>query len=101
MSIDLSVNGNPWIGTDRPLVATIRERVDAPPPVTDGPPLSAPEATRFRLRLADGVEEAYAAVYKQDGPPAIVVYGLRFANATSNEGLRRDTWIRENPKALR
>ena len=37
------------------------------------------EAARFRLRLADGVEEAYAAIYQQsESDLLVVVYGLRF-----------------------
>jgi hypothetical protein len=100
-SIDLRVKGNPWIGADRPVVASIRERVDLPPRMPDGPPLTPGEAARFRLQFAEGIEEAYAAVYKQPAPDLVVVYGLRFASATDAEQLLRDRRIRENPRALR
>jgi hypothetical protein len=100
-SIGLRIATNPWVGTDRPIVASIRERVDVPPPVPDGPPLTPADAARFHLQLADGVEEAYAAVYDQSAAQAIVVYGLRFASATSRDQLLRDRRIRENPRVLR
>jgi len=66
----------------------------------DGPPLTPADAARFHLQLADGVEEAYAAVYDQSAAQAIV-YGLRFASATSANALLRDRRIRENPNVTR
>jgi hypothetical protein len=83
----LMVPTNPWVGTDAPLIATIRERVEGPALLPDGPPPSARQVARFRLQLAEGVEEGYAAIYSQDdGADAaprdvIVVYGLRFVDA--------------------
>ena len=100
-SIGLRIATNPWVGTDRPMVASIRERVDVPPPMPDGPPLTPADAARFHLQLADGVEEAYAAVYDQSAAQGIVVYGLRFASATSANALLRDRRIRENPNVTR
>lgn len=71
---------NPWTGADSRVVASIRERVDGPTLVPDGPPPTAREISRSRLLLADGVEEAYAGIYlMQSEPKLIVVYGLRFA----------------------
>lgn len=57
----LPIAMNPWTGTDRPLIASIRERMDGPTLTPDGPPPTARELSRYRSRLADGVEEAYAA----------------------------------------
>jgi hypothetical protein len=37
-SIDLRVEANPWIGTDRSVVASIRERVDGPLSTACGSP---------------------------------------------------------------
>src|SRR5712691_1805294 len=48
---------NPWIGTDRRLMASIRELVDGPAAAPDGPPLDARELSRYLGQLADGVEE--------------------------------------------
>src|SRR5687768_15642469 len=59
----LPISRNPWVGTDRQIIASIRERVDPPSELPDGPPLSRAELARARLRLADGVEAGYAAVY--------------------------------------
>jgi hypothetical protein len=78
------------------LIASIRERVDGPVIVPDGPPLSARQSARYRSHLAEGVEAAYAAVYGQGGSPTsdphepIVVYGLRFADARSAVDNRND-----------
>jgi len=75
----LPITSNPWTGTDRPIVASIRERMGGPPLEPDGPPLDRPAASRYRLLLADGVEEVYAAIYlmQSDSTP-IVVYASRF-----------------------
>jgi hypothetical protein len=75
----LPIPTNPWVGTDPFVIASIRERVNAPV-VPDGPPMTSRQAARFRLLLAEGIEEAYAAVYVQSElDPLVVVYGLRFA----------------------
>src|SRR5580693_1202638 len=50
---------NPWTGTDRRLMASIRQFVDGSAAVPDGPPLSARELSRYLALLADGIEEAY------------------------------------------
>jgi hypothetical protein len=100
-SIGLRVKGNPWIGVDRHLVATIRERVSPLPPVPDGPPLTPRGSARFRLRLVEDIEEAYAAAYGQDAPDRVVVYGLRFTSATGSDELFRDRRIRDNPRVMR
>jgi hypothetical protein len=77
----LRIPANPWAGNDRPLIAEIRERIDEPTKLPDGPPLSEGELVRFRVRLADGIDEGYAAIYRE-GTPAhlVIVYALRVAN---------------------
>jgi hypothetical protein len=77
----LPIATNPWTGTDRLLVALIRERVESPRAMPDAPMLTRSELARFRLALADGVEEGYAAFYVQGEAEVIGVYGLRFADA--------------------
>src|SRR4051812_4501822 len=79
---DLPITSNPWIGSDRAIVAAIVERLDRPTLVSDAP-LTARDAARFRLQLADGVDEAYAAVYRQAAPPLVIVYAKRLAGATA------------------
>ena len=77
----LPIPTNPWTGGDRQVVASIRERMAGPTLVPDGPPPTAREISGYRLRLADGVEEAYAAIYlMQSEPTLIVVYASRFAD---------------------
>jgi len=75
----LPIKVNPWMGADTQLIVTIRERIDGPAPQPDGPPPSLGQLARFRLHLADDVEEAYAAIYAASGPPLVVVYAVRFA----------------------
>ena len=60
----LPIDANPWRGTDRIAVAAIRERMDPPQMVPDGPPLHPRDLAAFRRNLADGAEQAYAAIYE-------------------------------------
>jgi hypothetical protein len=87
----LPITSNPWTGGERRVVAAIRERIDASTIVIpDGPPLNGRDLAAFRAHLADGVEAAYAAVYRTDHPVPVVVYGLRFASDSSFE----DAWVK-------
>src|SRR5262249_41271614 len=70
---------NPWIGADRRLMASIRQRIDGPAGLPDGPPLDAKALSRYLGQLADGVEEGYGAVYLQSATDLITVRALRFA----------------------
>jgi hypothetical protein len=71
---------NPWIGTDRQLLASIRELMEGPAPMPDGPPLDTRQLAGYRLQLADGVEEGYGAVYKHsDSVLLTTVHAARFA----------------------
>jgi hypothetical protein len=71
----------------------------------DGPPLTRRQNSHYRLHLAEGLEEAYAAIYTQSEPAEfepgrelIIVYGLRFA-AESAVDRRSDT--SKNPRIIR
>jgi len=76
----LEIPTNPWTGTDRQIIASIRERMGGAPLVPDAP-LSNGERARYRLRLADGIEDAYAAIYTRNSDSAlVVVYALRPAS---------------------
>ena len=78
---DLPISSNPWSGMDRQVVASIRERLDGPFLVPDGPPPSGRDLARYRSKLAEGVDEAYAAIYKETGSTSlIVVLALRFSS---------------------
>jgi hypothetical protein len=54
-------------------------RIDGAPPIPDGPPPTAREIAQFRLLLANGVEEGYAAFYSQDDMDEVGVYAVRLA----------------------
>jgi hypothetical protein len=82
------------------LVASIRERME--PTVTpDGPPPSRSEAASFRLHFADGVEEAYAAIYEQSETELIVVYASRFASSEKAVESRSYSGWSNNPTVIR
>lgn len=86
----LPISTNPWAGSDPPVIASIRELID-PPLLPDGPPLTTRESARYRFRLADGIDEAYAAIYAEsDSRSLVVVYGLRFSSAEHASGFLRD-----------
>ena len=79
----LNIRTNPWIGTDAPILAAIRERL-APTAVPDGPPLMPSQARRYFLQLADGIDQAYVAIYReQDVSDLTTVYGLQFPTVES------------------
>jgi hypothetical protein len=95
----LPIQSNPWSGADRMVVAAIQEQVFDPFPVPDAPPPTRREGARFRLRLAEDVEEAYAAVYSDGGTHLITVYAVRYTSASKMMPHRNVE--RERPRALR
>ena len=97
----LQVATSPWIGEDRPILASIRQRVGPSPRVPDGPPESARQLAQFRLAWTRDIEEGYAAVYKQDAPELVIVYGLRFSGMAGVEELLRDTRAQTSPRVIR
>ena len=78
----LPISSNPWTGTDRAIVVAILERVIDPPPLPDGPPLTRKELAQFRSRLADDVEEAYAAIYADGDSSLVTVHAVRYSDAS-------------------
>jgi hypothetical protein len=83
----LPISSNPWTGTDTSIAAAIVERIDPPSALPDGPPLSRTELARFRARLADDVESAYAAVYA-DTSSRVVVLGVRYTGRRARPPMR-------------
>jgi hypothetical protein len=78
----LPIAGNPTVSAEPKLIVEVRERLGGTPLMPDPPSLTARDAARFRLQLAEGIDEAYAAIYRDTASPAlIVVYALRFPNA--------------------
>jgi hypothetical protein len=77
------VTQNPWTGTDRRILAELRQRVDGHGPVRtpDGPPLTRGETSAMLLQFADGVAEGYAATYAQSEGRDLGVWAVRFATA--------------------
>ena len=76
----LPIPMNPWTGDDRRTISSLRERMGDVPLITDAP-LTAKDASRYSLRLAEGVDEGYAAIYSESQTERVVVYALRFATA--------------------
>ena len=73
---------NPWSGTDRRIVTTVREAIDGAPRMPDGPPLEAHDAAVFKLRLADNVLEAYHAAYASADGSQTEVFAVPFNDST-------------------
>lgn len=95
----LPIPTNPWAGVDKAIIAQIRERIEGPSRVPDGPPLSASDLARFRLHLADDVDEGYVAVYTQTGPTLVIVYASTLTAA--DRATIRDDLSPTNPRLLR
>ena len=76
---NLPIPTNPWTGTDRRTIASLRQTMGGVP-IADAP-LTAQDASRYTLRLAEGVEEGYAAVYAQSATDQIVVRAFRYDSA--------------------
>ena len=77
----LPVTTNPWIGKDPHVMASISSRIEPPPLLPDAPSPNRRVASTYFLHLADGLEEAYAAVYAQDDDDLVTVYASRSAVA--------------------
>jgi hypothetical protein len=84
----LPVSSNPWRGGDEVALAAIRARIEPPPAMPDGPPMSPAELAQFRIRRARGVEEGYAAIYDDGSGNLVTVYGLRFKTLHDAERVR-------------
>ena len=51
--------------------------------VPDGPPLHPRDLAAFRRNTADGVAQAYAAVYQTEDRRLVTVYAVQFESASS------------------
>jgi hypothetical protein len=87
---------NPWQGTDRSMIASIREAMYGAPRVADGPPPSAAELSRFFARLSHGIDEGYVAFYQLQGSNDLDVYALTFSQGEPLP--RRGTMARTDPR---
>jgi hypothetical protein len=70
---------NPWVGNDVALIVAVREAIDGPAAMADGPPAGVRELAYQRARLAEGVEAAYLASYETGAGGLVTAYGLKFA----------------------
>jgi hypothetical protein len=76
--------------------------MDGPVLVPDGPPLTRKQLSQYRLQLAEGVEEAYAAVYQQDpGQELVIVYGSKLSDARAPVERSSLGRASENPRIVR
>jgi hypothetical protein len=81
----MGIATNPWRGTDRRTLATIRAWIGPPAAPAgksepDGPPMSARERHSFQMQLADSVEEGYAALYSAGDSGFVTVMGIRLTD---------------------
>jgi hypothetical protein len=86
--------------TGQELPIAVREWID-PPLTPDGPPFTERESARCRFRLAEGIEEGYAAVYREsESKRLVVVYGLRFASPEDAARLWSTARVSRNPRTV-
>jgi hypothetical protein len=100
----LTIPRNPWTGTEQPLIATIRQRMGGSSLLPDGPPLTVRQEAEYRLQLAEGVEEGYAAIYSPadtSGSAVIVVYALRFSEGVTPLDAGGRAHESRNPRIMR
>jgi len=90
--VDYKASTNPWVGADPQVIATIREFMGDMPRLQDAP-LSTRQATIFRLKLATGVTEAYAAHYRVANGALVRVYAVAFERP-EQERARQDLFTR-------
>jgi hypothetical protein len=96
----LPIRTNPATSSEPPVVVEIRERVEGPTLTPDPPALSAREVARFRLKLAEGIEASYAAIYQPpDSSELVVLYGLQFADAAAAQQFWSHARAASNPRA--
>jgi hypothetical protein len=73
------IDVNPWIGIDRSALAWLRRQVDGHQlRLPDAPPLSVREQAALNERFADGIDEGYAATYRQESAPDLGVHAVRY-----------------------
>ncbi len=77
---NLPIATNPWTGVEPSILAQIRMHMYGLPRAPDGPPLDRREASRYFLQQADGIQEGYAAFYKDSGAEGVAVYALTYAD---------------------
>ena len=96
-----SAVSNPWTGTDRRILADLRQRIDGHGAIRfpDAPPLSRTETSAIHLKFADGVEEGYAATYEQANRGDLGVWAVRFTSVTEQNRQPLSAW-RNGPNAL-
>jgi hypothetical protein len=80
----LGIPTNPWNVADPKALASLRRNMGEVPAVPDAP-LTRRDATAYQSRLAEGVEEGYAAVYAQGDPEQrTIVQAVRFTRRNSD-----------------
>jgi hypothetical protein len=80
ITVNQGITVNPWIGTDRKVLGWLRGHIDGYPsrPLPDAL-ITEKEESALRSRLAEDVEEGYAATYEQRWAPDLRVQAVRFA----------------------
>jgi hypothetical protein len=100
LSHPVEVEFNPWRGNDGPVIASIREVMFGPTQVPDGPPLGAEAFSRFFVRLAEGIDEGYAAFYSHEPAEEVAVYALKFSSNERPANRMKDARA-DAPSAIR
>jgi len=95
----LPIRSNPSTSSEPSVIVAIRGRIAGPIVTPDPPALSERGLARFQLQLADGIDEAYAAIYLgPDSQEIVTVYGLRFPDASAAAAFWASAAARKNPR---
>jgi len=97
----LPIRTNPATSSEPSLIVAIRERIEGARVTPDAPALTARGLARFRIQLADGIEEAYAAIYREEDTLQLVtVHGLRFEDELAATDFWNGAASAKNPRAI-
>jgi len=72
---------NPWVGTDRAIVADVRQAIDPAPRGAPDGPVGPGSDVAFGSKWADDVVEAYHAAYTSAAPSDVEVFAVTFNDA--------------------
>ena len=71
---------NPWLGRNPQSLVALRNIIDGPLKVVDGPPLSARQLSAFEQRWLESVVDGYRATYVSSEEDVVTVSAIRFTN---------------------
>lgn len=71
---------NPWLGRNPQSLVALRNIIDGPLKIADGPPLSARQLSAFEYRWLESVVDGYRATYVSSEEDVVTVSAIRFTD---------------------